>query len=264
MTLNIIFKAFAVMKRFFLFTAMLLLFCMSNLPSAHAEKAQALVEGAVNYLRGETSRAVVTMTIQRPDWQRTMTIKVWTQAMENSIFWIASPPKDRGNGTLKRGEEMWIYNPKVNRVIKLPPSMMSQSWQGSDFSNNDLAKSDSIVDQYTHEIVSTETHQGKTVYVIRSLPKPGAPVVWGMQKLKIRQDHILLRQAFFDEDRKLVKALTMERIEMLGGRLYPVKWKMQKAGQKEESTVLDYQTLEFDVDISDRMFTIASLKNARL
>jgi outer membrane lipoprotein-sorting protein len=85
-----------------------------------------------------------------------------------------------------------------------------------------------------------------------------------MQKLKIREDRILLRQAFFDEDRKLVKALTMERIEMLGGRLYPVKWKMQKAGQKEKYTVLDYQILEFDVDISDRMFTIASLKNARL
>jgi hypothetical protein len=112
--------------------------------------------------------------------------------------------------------------------------------------------------------ISTETHQGKAVYVIRSLPKPGAPVVWGMQKLKIREDRILLRQAFFDEDRKLVKALTMERIEMLGGRLYPVKWKMQKAGQKEKYTVLDYQILEFDVDISDRMFTIASLKNARL
>jgi hypothetical protein len=81
LTLNIIFKAFAVMKRFFLFTAMSLLFCMSNLPSAHAEKAQALVEDAVNYLRGENSRAVVTMSIQRPDWQRTMTINVWTQAL---------------------------------------------------------------------------------------------------------------------------------------------------------------------------------------
>ncbi|MBA2882059.1 outer membrane lipoprotein-sorting protein [Desulfosalsimonas propionicica] len=251
------------MKRFFLFAAMSLLFCVSSLPGAHAEKAQVLVEDAVNYLRGETSRAVVEMTIHRPDWERTMTIKAWTQARENSIFWIVSPPKDRGNGTLKRGDEMWIYNPKVNRVIKLPPSMMSQSWQGSDFSNNDLAKSDNIVDQYTHEIIGTETHEGKTVYLIRSLPKPGAPVVWGMQKLKIREDHILLRQAFFDEDRKLVKALTMERIEMLGGRLYPVKWKMQKAGQEEEYTVLDYQSLEFGVNISDRMFTIASLKNSR-
>jgi len=148
-------------------------------------------------------------------------------------------------------------------VIKLPPSMMSQSWQGSDFSNNDLAKSDNIIDQYTHEIIGTETRDGKKVYVIRSLPKPGAPVVWGMQKLTIREDNILIRQAFFDEERELVKALTMEEIEKLGGKLYPVVWKMAKADAKDKYTVLDYRSLEFGVEISDRMFSLGSLKNPR-
>ncbi|MCF8029222.1 MAG: outer membrane lipoprotein-sorting protein [Desulfobacteraceae bacterium] len=252
------------MKRIFAALAVLMCFAAAGHGRINDPDPRELVKGAVNYLRGKTSQAVVEMTIHRPDWQRQMTIKAWTEGRENSIFWIAAPPKDRGNGTLKRGDEMWIFNPKVNRVIKLPPSMMSQSWQGSDFSNNDLAKSDNIVDQYTHEIIDRQTHQGKTVYVIRSLPKPGAPVVWGMQELKIREDHILIRQAFFDEDQELVKALTMEKIEMLGGRLYPVKWKMQKADQKEEYTVLDYQSLEFGLDISDRIFTIASLKNPRL
>lgn len=252
------------MKRFFAAIAVLAIFTAAAPDPGRAADAQTLVKDAVNYLRGKTSRAVVKMTIHRPDWERTMTIKAWTRGRENSIFWIDSPPKDRGNGTLKRGDEMWIYNPKINRVIKLPPSMMSQSWQGSDFSNNDLAKSDNIVDQYTHEIIGQQTHQGKTVYVIRSLPKPGAPVVWGMQELKIREDHILLRQAFFDEDRKPVKALTMEKIEMMGGRLYPVKWKMAKAEEKEKYTVLDYKSLEFGVEISGRMFTVGSLKNPRL
>lgn len=252
------------MKRIPAGIAVLLIFAAAGYGRISDPDPQQIVKGAVNYLRGKTSRAVVEMTIHRPDWERTMTIKAWTQGRENSVFWIAAPPKDRGNGTLKRGDEMWIFNPKVNRVIKLPPSMMSQSWQGSDFSNNDLAKSDNIVDQYTHEIAGTETHQGKTLYVIRSLPKPGAPVVWGMQELKIREDQILIRQAFFDEDRELVKALTMEKIEMLGGRLYPVRWKMEKADQKEEYTMLDYQALEFGVHISGRMFTIASLKNPRL
>lgn len=252
------------MRRFFTGLSMLLMFIAAGHARASDPNPAELVKNAVNYLRGNTSRAVVEMTIHRPDWERQMTIKAWTEGRENSIFWIASPPKDRGNGTLKRGDEMWIYNPKVNRVIKLPPSMMSQSWQGSDFSNNDLAKSDNIVDQYTHEIVGRQTHRGKAVYVIRSLPKAGAPVVWGMQKLKIREDHILLRQAFFDEEQKLVKALTMEKIEMLGGRLYPVKWKMEKADPKEQYTVLDYRSLEFGLDISDWMFTITSLKNPRL
>ncbi len=225
---------------------------------------QVLVRGAVDYLRGETSRAEVKMTIHRPDWERTMTIKAWTRGQEDSIFWIADPAKDRGNGTLKKSDEMWMFNPKINRVIKLPPSMMSQSWQGSDFSNNDLAKSDDIIDQYTHEIIGTEIHEGKTVYTVRSLPKPGAPVVWGMQELQIREDRILIRQAFFDEAKELVKALTIERIEVLGGKPYPVKWRMQRADAEGEYTVLDYRSLEFGVSISDRMFTISSLKNPRL
>jgi outer membrane lipoprotein-sorting protein len=225
---------------------------------------KALVEGAVNYLRGKTSRAEVEMTIHRPNWSRTMIIQAWTRGQEESIFWIAAPPKDRGNGTLKKGGRMWIYNPKVNRVIKLPPSMMSQSWQGSDFSNNDIAKSDDIIDQYTHTIIGTEARRGKTVYHIRSLPKSGAPVVWGMQELTIREDHILLRQAFYDEDRELVKALAMEQIRMLAGKLYPVQWRMSRADSEGEYTLLEYRKLEFDIEVPDRLFSIASLKNPRL
>ena len=229
-----------------------------------AMEAQELVRATVEYLRDESSRAEVEMTIHRPDWQRTMSITAWTKGREKSVFWIVSPPKDRGNGTLKRGDEMWIYNPKINRVIKLPPSMMSQSWQGSDFSNNDLAKSDDIVDKYTHEIIGTQAHEGKTAYVVRSLPKPGAPVIWGMQELVIREDHILLRQAFFDEDKKPVKILTMEEIEMMGGKLYPVRWRMASAEKKEEYTLLDYRDLEFEVPIAEPMFSVASLRNPRL
>ena len=260
------------MKRIFVIAAFFMTFLGGSFTAAQEPQQrartqpdpQALVEGAVDHLRGETSRAEVEMTIHRPGWERTMTIRAWTRGQEDSIFWIAAPAKDRGNGTLKKGDEMWIFNPKINRVIKLPPSMMSQSWQGSDFSNNDLAKSDTIIDQYSHEIVDTGSHEGKTVYTIRSLPKPGAPVVWGMQQLKIREDHILLRQAFFDEDRKLVKALTMEKIEMLAGRLYPVQWRMQKADAKGKYTLLEYRSLEFGAAVSKRMFTIASLKNPRL
>lgn len=229
-----------------------------------APDAKALVNKAVDHLRGKTSRCRVTMIIHRPGWERKMTIKAWTKGLRNSIFWIMEPPRDKGNGTLKKGSEMWVYNPKINRVIKLPPSMMSQSWQGSDFSNNDIAKSDSIIDDYTHRLIRTETHEGKTVYVIRSLPKPGAPVVWGMQELKIREDDILLSQEFFDEDKQPVKKLVMEKIARMGGRLYPVKWKMSKAGATDEYTVLDYDSLEFDVDVSDRMFTVSSLKNPPL
>ncbi len=230
---------------------------------AAAQDAGALVQASFDYMRGKASISTCTMLIHRSDWQRSMTIKAWTLGQSDSIFYITAPPKDAGNGTLKKSDEMWMFNPKVNRVIKLPPSMMSQAWMGSDFSNNDLAKSDSLIKDYVHTLEKTDTVDGKKVYFIKSMPKPRAPVVWGMQKLKIREDHIFLQQDFYDEDLKLVKSLTMLDIKPLGGKLYPAKWRMQKADAKGEYTVVGYEALEFKDSLPESRFTLSSLRNPR-
>lgn len=222
-----------------------------------------IVEDGFNYMRGLASVSVVDMTVHRSEWQRTLTIKAWTKGTSESLFVITAPPKDKGNGTLKRGSEMWTYNPKVNRVIKIPPSMMSQSWMGSDFSNNDLAKSDSLLNDYTHEITGTETHEGKKVYLIKSMPKPQAPVIWGMQTLKIREDDIMLNQVFYDEDLKPVKEMNTLEIQMMGGKLFPKVWRMKKSDAEEEYTELNYAELEFKDDLPDRLFTVSALKTQR-
>ena len=240
----------------------LLLFPCQTL-AADAPDADTLVEDSFKYMRGNASIATVIMTIHRPDWERKMTIKAWTRGKKYSLFYIQSPPKDHGNGTLKKSREMWMYNPKVNRVIKVPPSMMSQSWMGSDFSNNDLAKSDSFVNDYIHSIVGTETHEGQKVYVIKSMPKPDAPVIWGMQMLKIREDLIWLSQEFFDEDFKSVKRMTTLEIQMMGGKLYPKVWRMRETDQEDRYTQLTYSSLTFKSDLPDSLFTLTSLRKAR-
>jgi outer membrane lipoprotein-sorting protein len=237
----------------------LLSFCTDS----GAQNAQVLVEASFNYMRGKTSSATVDMVIHRPEWERVVTIKAWTKGEQDSIFYITAPPKDKGNGTLKRGREMWLYNPKVNRVIKIPPSMMSQAWMGSDFSNDDLSKTDSLLHDYSHTIIGTETHEGRTVYLIQSVPKTGAPVVWGMQKLKIREDSIFLKQEFYDEDHELVKALSTSQIQLLGGRLLPRVWKMQKADVQGEYTLLKYREIAFDQSLSDSLFSLSSLKRPK-
>ena len=139
--------------------------------------------------------------------------------------------------------------------------MMSQSWMGSDFSNNDLAKSDSIIDEYDHTIESTKITDGHTVYIIKSIPKPDAPVVWGMQKLKIRDDYIFLEEGFYDEDLVLVKTMSGTQIEMLGDKLFPKIWTMQKVDTTDEYTQLKYLELEFLDELSDDVFTQQKLKN---
>jgi outer membrane lipoprotein-sorting protein len=244
------------------------IFCLAavlllQLPDVQATEAESLVIDSFAYMRGKSSIATVIMTIHRPAWERTMTIRAWTRGQKDSLFYIEAPPKDHGNGTLKRGREMWMYNPKINRIIKVPPSMMSQSWMGSDFSNNDLAKSDSLLTDYTHTIVGTETHDGKRVYLIKSMPKPNAPVVWGMQKLKIREDLIWLSEEFYDEDLQPVKAMTTLEIQMLGGKLYPKVWRMQVAAETDKYTELTYTSLEFKASLPDSLFSQTSLRKTR-
>jgi outer membrane lipoprotein-sorting protein len=249
-------------KKFGLAAMALLLLTMHARGEAPPDAA-ALVENSFKYMRGNASIATVMMTIHRPDWERKMTIKAWTRGKKDSLFYIQSPPKDHGNGTLKKSREMWMYNPKINRVIKVPPSMMSQSWMGSDFSNNDLAKSDSFVNDYTHSIVDSEIHEGQKVYVIKSMPKPDAAVIWGMQMLKIRQDLIWLSQEFFDEDLAAVKVMKTLEIQKIGGRLYPRVWRMREVDAADRYTELSYTSLVFKPDLPDSLFTLTSLRKAR-
>ncbi|MEE4607437.1 MAG: outer membrane lipoprotein-sorting protein [Desulfobacteraceae bacterium] len=235
---------------------------LTTLAPAAAEPpdAVAIVKAGFDYYRGLASEAEVEMVIHRPTWERTMGMRAWTKGTDKSLIRITAPPKDEGNGTLKIGHEMWTFNPKVNRVIKLPPALMAQSWLGSDFSNNDLAKSDSILNDYTHTLKGTEAHEGHTVYVIESMPKPAAPVVWGKQVLKIRDDHILLAETFFDEALAPVKRMTAGDIQMMGGRLFPKTWRMQEVDKPDEYTLLRYHALSFLDDLPERLFTLNALK----
>lgn len=235
-----------------------------GLTGASAEDdAGRILRESFNYMRGKSSASTVEMTIHRPGWERRMTLRGWTRGEKDSIFRIVAPPKDSGNGTLKKGGEMWTYNPKVNRVIKLPPSMMSQSWMGSDFSNNDLAKSDSLIHDYNHFLEGTERHEGKTVYVIRSEPLPRAPVIWGMQRLRIREDLVLLEQVFYDEERKPVKRLVSESLQMMSGRIFPRRMTMRKVDEPGSFTAVEYIEIEFPDSLPDDLFTLTSLKTLK-
>jgi outer membrane lipoprotein-sorting protein len=219
-----------------------------------------LVQRAFDYYRDKASVAEVRMTIHRPDWERTQVMHAWTVGEEESLFTIVDPPKDRGNGTLKRGNEMWTFNPKVNRIIKLPPSMMAQSWMGSDFSNNDLAKADALVKDYTHELTGQEERDGHVVYTVESTPLPEAPVIWGKEILKIRDDLVFLEEAFYDEQGELVKTLRFEQIEMISGKLYPRLLVMRPADKEDHYTKVEYLELEFRETLPDRYFTRGALR----
>jgi len=157
-----------------------------------------------------------------------MSMRSWTSGSKRSLVRVTAPKKDAGNGTLMVDNNMWTYSPKVNRVIKVPSSMMGQSWMGSDFSNKDVSHADDIVDQYDHTLLATEEQDGHKVYVVESVPHEEAAVVWGKEVLRIRDDHVLLSQEFYDQEGVLVKALRTLDVGDMGGRTIALKQRMAK------------------------------------
>jgi outer membrane lipoprotein-sorting protein len=231
--------------------------------TAEDRDATAIVQDAINHWRGLSSDGVMTMIIHRPDWERSMTMRAWTKGDDRSLVRVLEPRKDRGNGTLTDDNSMWSYSPKVNRVIKIPSSMMGQSWMGSDFSNKDIARADDIVKQYDHSILSVEEADDVTIYEIESIPHEDAAVVWGREVLKIRSDHVVTQHRFYDQDGVLVKTLTSLDIGEMGGRTIALRQRMAKEESPEEWTEIQVVSVDYDIELADSLFTLSNLRNPR-
>jgi outer membrane lipoprotein-sorting protein len=230
---------------------------------AEDRNATTIVKDAMDHWRGLSSDTVMTMVIHRPDWERTMTMRGWTKGDDRSLVRVLEPSKDRGNGTLTDDNSMWSYSPKVNRVIKIPSSMMGQSWMGSDFSNKDIARADDIVDQYDHSILSSDEVDGITIFEIESIPHEDAAVVWGREVLSIRDDHVVTTHKFYDQDGELVKTLTSLEIGEMGGRVIAKRQRMSKVETPDEWTEIQVVSVDYEVELKDSLFTLSNLRNPR-
>ena len=225
--------------------------------------ATQIVRDAIDHWRGLSSHGEMTMTIHRPDWERTMSMESWSEGEKLSLVRVTAPRKDRGNGTLIDDNKMWTFSPKINRVIKVPSSMMNQSWMGSDFSNKDISRTDDIVLQYDHTLLSETEQDGITVYEIQSIPHEDAAVVWGREVLKIRSDNVMLEQRFYDQDDVLVKTLITLEVKEMGGRAVAAQQRMAKEDSPDEWTEIVTNFVEFDVELDDNVFTLSNLRNPR-
>ncbi|MEO8115806.1 MAG: outer membrane lipoprotein-sorting protein, partial [Phenylobacterium sp.] len=225
--------------------------------------AAAILRRVYDNYRSKSSQTTVAMTVHRPAWERHLEIKAWTRGEDDALVRFTAPAKDAGNATLKVGRDTWVFNPRLNQVIKLPASMMSQAWMGSDFSYNDLSRSEEIVSQYTHRVAATETVGGHTMWTIEAVPKPGAPVVWGKVSLKVRDDYVIAEETFYDQDMKPARRMVTEKIGTLGGRPYPVSMTMRPLDTPTQWTRVDTSDGRFNISAPDYLFTLSNLQNPR-
>ncbi len=246
------------MRRFPIYLALVI----SVLFSAHAEAddtaRQAMLD-LQDLLRSQTSTATYTMRVSTPEWQRSIRFEAWDDRPGKRFFIrIIAPKKDRGTAYLKLGGNLWMYLPKLERDIRIPPSMMLSSWMGSDFTNDDLVKSASVVDDYTHRIIARDAQS----FTIESLPKDDAPVVWGKLVHVIRNDGIPLSEAFYDEHGKKRRLLEFSDVRNMDGRNIPTLWTMHPLDEPGKQTQLRVEAMRFDPEIENSIFTRAHLKRA--
>lgn len=243
------------------------LFLLMSLAFSAAVKAEenfdplTLVAQSIDQTRGLSSYSEMTMLIKRPSWQRESTLYAWTRGRDDALIRFVAPARDAGNALLKQGDKMWTFNPKLNKSIRLPGGMMSQSWAGSDFSYDDMSRSDKWIKHYRLEHVDTEEIDGLKTYTIDAIPFDDAPVVWGKERLRIREDAVLIEAIYYDQDMQPLRRMVSTEIGTLGGRMMATTMRMLDLEKPDSFTEVRYDAMDFDVALQDRLFTLFSLQS---
>jgi len=227
--------------------------------TAHAEssaEALSLLRKVDELYRSDSSQAELMMKIDTPDWSREMRIQSWSKGMKKTLIRVLAPKKDRGVATLRVDREMWNFFPKINQVIKVPPSMMMGSWMGSDFTNDDLVRETSLVEEYN---VTMKT-QGDQ-HLLTLIPKATTATVWGKIEVTVDKKSMLPEeQTFYDEKGKKVRLMRFKDVKDFGGRKLPAVMELIPLTKEGHKTTMTYEKLKFDTSISDGFFSLRSLQ----
>lgn len=244
----------------YLFVFILVSVCQLSL----AQTAKEVVQKADQLMKANSSYSEVEMTIIKPDWSRTMGLKIWSLEPDFALIYVTEPARDKGSVTLKRKNEVWNWIPSAQKIIKIPPSMMMQSWMGSDFTNDDLVKESSIVDDYTHKFIGDENLSGYDCWKVQLTPRPDAGVVWGKIVSWIsKKEYFELKADYYDEDGNIVKTFNGSDPQKMDDRTVLTHWEMVPVDEPGNRTILDYNKIDFDIKIDQSFFSEQNMKRVR-
>jgi outer membrane lipoprotein-sorting protein len=249
------------MKKYLIFLLSLFVGAATN---GQGLTAKEIVQKADDKNRGLSSQGEMTMTIIRPDWSRSVSMKSWSKGKEYSLVLITDPAKDKGQVFLKRKSDMWNWMPAIDKLIKIPPSMMLQSWMGSDFTNDDLVRESSIVIDYTHKLLGKETVRDQDCYKIELTPLPDAPVVWGKVIMWITSTGFDQWKAeYYDEDNHLINVSNSYDLKRMSDRDIPTKIEIIPQNKKGQKTVLQINKIQFNIRIDDTFFSQQNMQKVK-
>jgi len=219
-----------------------------------------LLDATDDVTRGASSHGTMSMQVKTDRYERTMKMEVWSRGTEESLIRILAPAKEKGVSTLKVGDNIWNYLPKIDRTLKIAGAAMSGAWMGSHISNDDLVKSSRLAEDFTWTVSEEPGPDGTGSWVIELVPRPDAPVVWGKVVVRIRHDKQPEQIAYFDEKGRLVRTMRFLQIQEMSGRTFPTVMRVEPADAPGEFTQIQYEQMEFDIELPDRTFSLQALK----
>ena len=248
-----------------LFSAVVAVAAQAPVPAFAQTDPRAIIDRVDRMLRGDSSRGTITMEVVTENWDRSMTMEVWSLGTDYSLVRVQQPRREAGTATLKAEDDIWNYLPKVDRSIKIPASMMGGAWMGSHFTNDDLVKESRLIEDYDIEIAFEGADpDGVEIWEFLLTPKPEAPVVWGRIEYRVRQgDYMPLWTKFYDEDGELARTMEHSDFTRMDGRLLPAVMDMYPADKPGERTTMRYEELEFDIDVDPSFFSLRNLQGGR-
>jgi outer membrane lipoprotein-sorting protein len=258
------------LRKKLVYLAILATFISAPIFSFAVEKNEASNPNAVDLLkkidelyRSDSSYGEMEMEVVTPNWTRIIGIKSWTRGMKKTFMYITAPQKDEGITTLRLGTKMWNYFPKINKVMRVPPSMMMGSWMGSDFTNDDLVKESTFIDDYTGELFNPED-ASKGLHYIRLKPKKDAMSLWAKIEITIdKKNNLPVKQVYFDEKGRMARTMEFKDIKKLGGKFLPATLLMQVTSKPNRRTIIRYKKMDFDIKIPESVFSIRNLQKKR-
>lgn len=226
-----------------------------------AQSADTIIQKAEDAIKGKSAHGEIEMTVETADFTRTLSMESWWVGNDKALIVIKSPRREAGNKTLKIKNEMWNYLKNTETTIKIPPSMMLQSWNGSDFTNDDLVRESNLSDDYYQKLLGEEKLDGTNCWKIELTPKPDAPVVWGKLLYWVtKDDNLPARIDYYDEKGQLMRYMVFTDVKSFSGRKMPSVWEMYNNVKKSNSTTFKVVNMKFDIKISDRVFSFQELE----
>ena len=247
------------MKKILATLFLCLLWC--NYVEASNLNPEKILNNVDDIYRSDSSHGILTLAVKTINWQRTLTLEQWSKNKNKHLLKVLRPKKEKDLATLRVDNNVWNYMPKVKKVVKIPSSMMSSSWMGSHFTNDDLVKQSRMVKDYDFSISFEGIRDGIDIVEITCIPKKNAAVVWGkVEVIVYREDYIPFSIMYYDEDLKLSRKLEFSNIQTVNGKKIPLQMQMTPMEEPEESTIIQWKEIKFDLTINDDFFSLRNLQ----